>query len=238
MSVANYPAPEIFPFDSLPDELNLRVFSYLEIPDVASCSRVCIKWLHFCNRGIVWKGLSLGNLDFLQPENIKQFLSRHAITSEKKLLTTIRTFLHDTPKGVRSRLTVNYPFDDYSQLHIEYGYHVRNCGATHPENEKLYYLTKDLGRSMPMTHIFSGSLHDHGYTHVTVRSYTFRSQNPCYISEIQNNLPLSQLQSNKIKRMIKKKHTRDKTRSVALQTLCAVVTGGILFSLLAMPVLI
>ncbi len=191
MSVIDRPTPETFPFDSLPDELKLQVFSYLEVPDVASCSRVCIRWNNFCNQGIVWKALSLGNLNFLRPENIKQFLSRHAITSEKKLLQKVDSFLKEAPLRQRSlsRFRVISPYKKECDMCIDYG-HVADCDNI--EEQVLYVFTKPLGEFTPAKHSISHSKHDH--TSRELETPTTPRHVNCSVLEINHNLPLEERQ--------------------------------------------
>ncbi|XP_041503026.1 S-phase kinase-associated protein 2-like [Microtus oregoni] len=71
----NFPG---IPWDSLPDELLLRIFSYLCLPALVRASRVCKKWYHLSQDGTLWQTLDLAGVK-LHPDVTVRLLSRGVI---------------------------------------------------------------------------------------------------------------------------------------------------------------
>lgn len=66
------------PWDSLPDEVLLGIFSYLCLPGLVSVSRVCKRWYRLSQDGSLWRTLDLGGVN-LHPDVTVRLLSRGVI---------------------------------------------------------------------------------------------------------------------------------------------------------------
>ncbi|XP_038173326.1 S-phase kinase-associated protein 2-like [Arvicola amphibius] len=66
------------PWDTLPDELLLRIFSHLCLPGLVRVSRVCKRWYHLSQDGSLWQTLDLGGVN-LHPDVTVRLLSRGVI---------------------------------------------------------------------------------------------------------------------------------------------------------------
>lgn len=71
----NFPG---IPWDSLPDELLLQVFSYLCLPALVRVSRVCKKWYQLSKDRTLWQTLDLTGAK-LHPDVTVRLLSRGVI---------------------------------------------------------------------------------------------------------------------------------------------------------------
>lgn len=71
----NFPG---IPWDSLPDELLLRIFSYLCLTGLVRVSRVCKRWYRLSQDGSLWQTLDLVGIN-LHPDVTVRLLSRGVI---------------------------------------------------------------------------------------------------------------------------------------------------------------
>ncbi|MEX1013426.1 MAG: F-box-like domain-containing protein [Waddliaceae bacterium] len=210
--------PDRLAFEQLPLELNFNIFSYLDVQDLATSERVNKNWSIFCKHRLVWKNLNLGNFNHvLQTVNFKEFLKIHAITSEKKLLETIQSFLKKIPVNNPhiQRLRIIYPFKNRCYMHIDYG-DIVNCEEI---VKKTYIFTRSLGDFQRKVRTIYLSSHDHENQEIDFDIFAPPIQNSCSILEIKHTLPIKRFLERKIEKLLLHKRHVDRMKRVAFETL-------------------
>lgn len=72
--------------NSLPNEITLKTFSFLSIPDLIRCSSVCTSWHRIANDNALWKKF-IPDLPKDHQERAKEYLAKHFVHSENDIIT-------------------------------------------------------------------------------------------------------------------------------------------------------
>ncbi len=88
-------------FDSIPNGVDVMIFSYLGIKDLGNCCRVSKNWKTFVSSDIFWKQLlpNLYGANLHSPkQNFKEFLDLHICITEEKVSERLDRFMQKLEK--------------------------------------------------------------------------------------------------------------------------------------------
>jgi hypothetical protein len=117
----------------LATETWIKIFSYLEEPDLANCCRVSSEWNQLASDNLIWKDIAKKTFNGEVPEtaNFKDFLRSHQLhqlDSNEKIIQKIESFLNEISLG-----EMEYEIERLMQAKL-----VEFHNFTHQRNVKIY----------------------------------------------------------------------------------------------------
>ncbi|MBS4169233.1 F-box protein [Parachlamydia sp. AcF125] len=98
------------PFAYLPEEVSLRILSFLKLPEIGMCSQVCKEWDRLASDNSLWKKVYPA-MNVEAETDLKKYLIKRVVQSQDEILRQAEKFVKESLPGQKGQFVCVFPFN-------------------------------------------------------------------------------------------------------------------------------